>query len=68
MRTTPACFAAEEESHSQKMLDAGVIQESVSEWAAAPVLIRKADGNVNYCIDYRALNKVTVKDPLPLIA
>ena len=69
MRRTPACFAAEEESHLQKMLDAGVIQESVSEWAAAPVLIRKADGNVRYCIDYRALNKVTVKDvfPLPLI-
>jgi len=69
MRRTPACFAAEEESHLQKMLDAGVIQESVSEWAAAPVLIRKADVNVRYCIDYRALNKVTVKDvfPLPLI-
>ena len=53
----------------QKMLDAGVIQPSISEWASAPVLIRKRDGGVRWCIDYRALNTVTVKDvfPLPLI-
>ncbi len=40
MRRTPACFAGEEEAHLKKMLDAGVIQESISEWASAPVLIR----------------------------
>lgn len=51
------------------MLNAGVIQESVSDWASSPVLIRKRDGSVRWCIDYRALNDVTVKDtfPLPLI-
>lgn len=37
MRRTPACFAGEEEAHLKKMLDAGVIQESTSEWASAPV-------------------------------
>lgn len=69
MRRTPVCFAAEEEAHLQKMLKAGVIQESTSDWASAPVLIRKRDGSVRWCIDYRALNEVTVKDvfPLPLI-
>jgi hypothetical protein len=69
MRRTPACFVDEEEAHLQKMLDAGVIQPSISEWASAPVLIRKRDGGVRWCIDYRALNTVTVKDvfPLPLI-
>ena len=69
MRRTPACFADEEESHLQKMLDAGVIKPSISDWASAPVLIRKRDGSVRWCIDYRALNAVTVKDvfPLPLI-
>ena len=46
-----------------------MIQESTSEWAAAPVLIRKRDGTVRWCIDYRALNELTVKDnfPLPLV-
>ncbi len=38
MRRTPACFAGEEEAHLKKMVDAGVIQESTSEWASAPVL------------------------------
>ena len=51
------------------MLAAGVIRPSESEWASAPVLIRKKDGTVRWCIDYRALNDKTVKDqyPLPLI-
>jgi predicted aspartyl protease len=69
IRRTPVCFAGEEEAHLQKMLKAGVIQESTSDWASAPVLIRKRDGSVRWCIDYRALNEVTVKDlfPLPLV-
>lgn len=37
MRRTPACFVGEEEAHLNKMIDAGVIQESTSEWASAPV-------------------------------
>ena len=69
IRRTPVCFAGEEAAHLEKMLKAGVIQESTSEWAAAPVLIRKRDGTVRWCIDYRALNELTVKDnfPLPLV-
>ena len=69
MRKTPACFVDEEEAHLKKMLEAGVIKESASDWALSPVLIRKRDGSVRWCIDYRGLNKVTVKDvfPLPLV-
>jgi hypothetical protein len=48
MRRTPACCVDEEEAHLQKMLDAGVIQPSISEWASAPVLIRKRDGVSRY--------------------
>ena len=48
------------------MLKAGIIQPSVSEWASAPVLVRKRDGGVRWCIDYRALNAVTRKDVYPL--
>ena len=69
MRRTPVGFAEEEEAHLEKMLKAGVIQESTSDWASAPVLIRKRDGTVRWCIDYRGLNNVSAKDvfPLPLV-
>ena len=69
MRRTPAFFAGEEEAHLKKMLDADVIQPSISEWASAPVLIRKKDGQIQWCLDYRHLNNVIRKDvfPLPLI-
>ena len=69
MRRTPACFVDEEKEHLDKMLKAGVIQPSMSEWAAAPVLVRKKCGGVRWCIDWRKLNEVTTKDqfPLPLI-
>jgi hypothetical protein len=65
----PLALAGEEEQHLEKMLSAGVIKPSTSDWASAPVLIRKPDGGVRWCIDYRAVNAVTVEDvfPLPLI-
>ncbi|VDI27328.1 Hypothetical predicted protein [Mytilus galloprovincialis] len=65
IRRTPMCFAHEEESHLKKMLDAGIIEPSISEWASAPVLVRKRDGNVRWCINYRKLNSVTKKRSLP---
>lgn len=70
MRRTPLGFEKEEEEHLGKMLQCGVIRPSTSEWASPPVLVRKKDGSVRWCIDYRALNSVTVKDafPLPLIS
>ena len=66
MRRTPMNFVQEERAHLNKMLSAGVIQPSMSEWASAPVLVRKRDGGVRWCIDYRRLNKVTKKDVYPL--
>jgi len=70
LRQTPMRFVGEEESALKKMLDGGIIQPSSSEWASAPVLVRKKDGSVRYAIDYRKLNAKTIKDnyPLPLIA
>ena len=67
--TNPQCFVEEEEKHLDKMLDAGIIEPSVSEWISAPVLIRKKDKSLRWCVDYRALNAVTRKDvfPLPMI-
>ena len=59
MRRTLTGFAGEEKAHLEKMLNAGVIKPSISEWASAPVLVRKRDGTVRWCVDYRALNSVT---------
>jgi hypothetical protein len=69
IRRTPLCFEQEEEKTLNHMLSTGVIQPSTSEWASAPVLVRKKDGSLRYCIDYRSLNRRTIKDayPLPLI-
>lgn len=41
LRRTPVCYVDEEETHLNKLLNAGVIEPSISEWASAPVLVRK---------------------------
>ena len=62
MHRTPLCCQDVEKQHLEKLLDAKVIRPSTSEWASTPVLVRKRDGSVRWCIDYRALNDKTVKD------
>ena len=52
--------------HLKLMLDAGVIQPSNSPWCNAVVLVRKKDGLLCFCIDFRKLNSLTVKDSHPL--
>ena len=52
--------------HLKLMLDAGVIQPSNSPWYNAVVLVRKKDRSLRFCIDFRKLNSLTVKDSHPL--
>ena len=50
----------------KEMLKANIIRESRSPWAFPIVLIPKKDGTKRFCIDFRKLNKITVRDPFPL--
>jgi transposase InsO family protein len=49
-----------------ELLRTGLIEPSVSPWAANIVVVRKKDGSARCCIDYRQLNAVTKKDRYPL--
>ena len=52
--------------HLKLMLDMGAIQPSNSPWCNAVVLVRKKDGSLRFCIDFRRLNSLTKKDSHPL--
>ena len=66
LRRTPIGFEGEEEKYLREQIDQGVIRPSKSPWASPVVLVRKKDNSVRWCIDYRRLNEVTLKDAYPL--
>jgi hypothetical protein len=50
----------------KELLDLELIHPSVSPWGAPVIFIRKKDGSWSLCIDYRQLNKATIKNQYPL--
>ena len=53
----------------QELLEKGFIHMSVSPWGAPVLFVKKKHGTLRLCVDYRKLNKMTVKNkyPLPMI-
>lgn len=50
----------------KKMLAKNIIRPSKSPWCAQPVVVPKPDGSSRFCSNFRALNRVTIKDKYPL--
>ena len=50
----------------KEMMDRGYIQPNMSPWGALVMFVKNKDGTLSLCIDYRQLNKVTIKNKYPL--
>ena len=50
----------------QELLDRGFIRPSVSPWGAPVLFVKKKDGSMRLCIDYRELNRITIRNRYPL--
>ena len=66
VRRVPFAVRQEVARQLREMQDAQIIQPWSSPWASPIVLVRKKDGTLRYCIDYRDLNSVTKSDLYPL--
>ena len=65
-RRIPGNYRVEVQQQINTMLQQGIIEPSSSPWMAPAVFVRKKNGEVRLCVDYRELNKRTVKDAYPL--
>ncbi|MCG8044577.1 MAG: RNase H-like domain-containing protein [Candidatus Thiodiazotropha endolucinida] len=65
-RRIPPALYEEVRIHLKEMLEAGAIRESQSPFSSNVVLVRKKDGSLRFCVDFRKLNSRTVKDAYSL--
>jgi hypothetical protein len=66
LRRQPPLHQVAIKQHIETMLTQGVIEPAQSPWASNLVMVKKKDGSLRCCIDYRHLNVLTRKDAYPL--
>jgi len=66
LRRCPPAHVEAISDHVDNMLKQGSIEPASSPWASNVVLVKKKDGTLRCCIDYRQLNSVTRRDVYPL--
>jgi hypothetical protein len=57
---------AELKKQLQELIDKGFIRPSASPWGSPILFVKKKDGSMRMCVDYRNLNVVTIKNKYPL--
>ncbi len=69
LRRQPEKYLEVIDKQVEDMLQHNIIETAQSAWASNVVMVKKKDGTLRFCIDYRRLNELTQKDayPLPLI-
>ena len=66
LRRVPYHMQTEMDEQIDNMLKKDVITPSKSPWASGIVLVKKKNGSKQFCVEYRRLNDVTIKDAYPL--
>ena len=66
MRHAPLGLQDQEQQLVNDMLEHGQIEPSSSPWASPVCMVKKKDGSIRFCIDYRKLNDATIKDAYPI--
>ena len=62
----PQAYRESVQKEIQEMLEQDIIEPSSSEWAAPIILVKKKDGSLRLCVDYRRLNSVSRTDAYPM--
>ena len=65
-RRLPLAKRETERNEIEKMLKAGIIEPSISEWSSPVLLLTKKDGTTRFAVDYRKINEKIRKDSFPL--